>query len=370
MDEKLLSYQIAITQIQGIGPILAKKLITYVGSVEGIFSEKKRNLIKIPGIGEYVAEQIAKQNVLSCAEKEIEFIKKYKIRPIFYIDSDYPERLSHCTDSPVMLFMMGETDLNKKKIISIVGTRSATQYGKDICNELIANIAQRKHDVLIVSGLAYGIDVTAHKAALANDLQTVAVLGHGLDIMYPATHKAVAKNIIKQGALLTEFLSNSDFLKQNFVKRNRIVAGMADATIVVESSEKGGALITAEIANSYNRDVFAFPGRIDNKFSIGCNKLIKTNKAALIESVNDLEYILGWDRKKKKDTIQLAIPLAQLNEVESKIYTILKSEGQQNIDILSVKTNLQVNSLSAFLLNLEFSGLVKSSPGKMYEALE
>lgn len=369
MDEKLLSYQIAITQIQGIGPVLAKKLIAYVGSVDGIFSEKKRNLIKIPGIGEYLAGQIAKQDVLSRAEKEINFIKKYNIRPIFYLDQDYPSRLTHCNDSPVLLFMMGEPDLNKKKIISIVGTRSATQYGKDICIDLIAKISERKHDVLIVSGLAYGIDVTAHKAALANGLQTVAVLGHGLDIMYPSTHKNIAKNIITQGALLTEFLSNSDFLKQNFVKRNRIVAGMADATIVVESSEKGGALITAEIANSYNRDVFAFPGRIDNKYSLGCNKLIKSNKAALIESVNDLEYILGWDSKKKKDPLQFAIPLAQLSDDESKIYSILKKEGQQNIDILSVKTELPVNTLSAFLLNLEFSGLVRSFPGKIYEAL-
>ena len=369
MDEKLLSYQIALTQIQGVGPILAKKLVAYVGSVEGIFSEKKRNLIKISGVGDYVAEQIIKQNVLPRAEKEIEFIKKFKIKPIFYLDKDYPERLSHCSDSPVMLFMMGETDLNTKKIISIVGTRSATQYGKDLCNDLVTQIADRKHDVLIVSGLAYGIDVTAHKAALTNNLQTVAVLGHGLDIMYPATHKAVAKNIMKQGALLTEFLSNSDFLKQNFVKRNRIVAGMSDATIVVESSEKGGALITAEIANSYNRDVFAFPGRIDSKYSLGCNKLIKTNKAALIESVSDLEYILGWDSKKKKDTIQFAIPIAQMSDDENKIYSALKSEGPQNIDILSVKTNMPVNALSVLLLNLEFSGLVKSSPGKMYEAI-
>ncbi len=367
--KEFLKYQIALTLIKGIGPILAKKLIAYVGSIEGIFNEKERSLIKIPGIGEYLAKQISNQNVLELAENEINFISKHHIETLFFLDKNYPERLKQCPDSPILLFMLGNVDLNAKKIINVVGTRKATAYGKEICNRFISELAERMRDIIIVSGLAYGIDITAHKAALTNGLQTVAVMGHGLDIIYPSQHRAIAKEITLQGALLTEFTSHSEFLKQNFVKRNRIVAGMTDATIVVESSEKGGALITAELANSYSRDVFAFPGRIDDKHSTGCNKLIKSNKAALIESVKDLEYIMGWDTKKKKDNLQLSIPLSQISDDENKIYSLLKEEGQIDIDSLSQKTELPVYALSAILLNLEFAGLVKAMPGKIFAAI-
>ncbi|MBI5219410.1 MAG: DNA-protecting protein DprA [Bacteroidia bacterium] len=364
--DNTLKYKIAVTLIPGIGCILAKKLIAYVGSVEGIFSEKERNLIKIPGIGEYLAREIANQNVLKRAEEELGFIEKKGITTLFYLDKDYPERLKHCNDAPVMLFVKGGVNFNHPKVISIVGTRNATRYGKEICKDFISEIANRNHDVIIVSGLAFGIDVSAHRAALENGLQTIAVLGHGLDIIYPAAHETVARKILDQGALVTEFLNNSSFDKQNFVKRNRIIAGISDATIVVESSEKGGALITAEIANSYNRDVFAFPGKINDKYSLGCNKLIKSNKAALIESVNDLEYILGWDTKSDKKDLQQVIPFITLSDDENNIFRLLKDSGEMNIDSISYQLDIPVNTLSALLLNLEFSGLIKSLPGKVY----
>lgn len=369
MDE-ILKYQIALTFIKGIGPVLAKKLIAYVGSAEGIFREKERSLIKIPGIGEYLAKQVSKQDVMNQADAEMEFISKHQVKTLFYLDKDYPGRLKHCIDAPVLLYMLGEADLNMKKAVSIVGTRKATSYGKDLCLQIVSGLSAGNHDVLVVSGLAFGIDVTAHKAALSNGLQTVAVLGHGLDMIYPSQHRHVAKEIIGQGALVTEFSTRSEFLKQNFVRRNRIVAGMTDATIVVESSNKGGALITAELANSYSRDVFAFPGRIDDRHSSGCNRLIKTNKAALIESVKDIEYLMGWDAKKKKDHMQLSIPLSQLSNDENKIYALLKNEGQLDIDMLGALAGIPVYVLSALLLNLEFSGLVKSLPGKIYAAVK
>ncbi|MBN1251770.1 MAG: DNA-processing protein DprA, partial [Bacteroidales bacterium] len=299
MNENL-NYKIALGMISGIGNMNAKKLIAYIGSVEGIFKEKRQNLEKIPGIGTKLSLEISNSNALNEAEQEISFINKNNIEAIFFTEKTYPERLKHCEDSPIIIYKKGKFDLNKTKILSIVGTRNASQYGKDNCNKLITDLFESGHNPLIVSGLAYGVDICAHKAAIKNNLATVAVLGHGLDIIYPAAHKNYAKEILQNGALLSEFSSNSKLDPSNFVKRNRIIAGMSDATIVVESAKKGGSLITAELANSYNRDVFAFPGRINDKFSEGCNLLIKTNRAALIESYKDIEYILGWEKKDKK----------------------------------------------------------------------
>ena len=366
MNDELLKYKIGIALIAGIGFIKAKKLIAYVGSVEGVFKEKKSNLLKIPDIGSRLAENIINQKVLDRAEKEIEFISQYNIKPFFYLDKDYPQRLINCYDAPLLLFSKGDVDFNQSKVISIVGTRNATERGRDICNELVRDLSNNGHNSIIVSGLAYGIDVVSHKAALKNNLKTIAVLGHGLDRIYPSSHTKIAKEIINQGALVTEFLSDTKPDRANFVKRNRIIAGLSDATIIVESAVKGGSLITADIANSYNRDVFAFPGRINDKYSVGCNKFIKSNRAALIENFKDLEYILGWEVGEAKQKVIQKQLFVNLSDDEKIIVEFLKENNKQSIDVICVKTQFPMSKVSAMLLNLEFSGIVKSLPGKYY----
>jgi len=259
MERNPLVYKIAISLIPGVGTVTAKKLIAYAGSIEAVFNEPASKLEKIPGVGSFLAKKVTTPGIIEKAEKEFEYIQKKNIKALYYLDEDYPERLKHCPDAPIILFLQGNLNLNQEKVISIVGTRNATERGKDICNKLVSDLAERKHNVVIVSGLAYGIDICSHKAALKNNLPTAAVLGHGLKTLYPASHKSVANEILKEGALISDFMSYEWAEKNNFVKRNRIIAGLADATIVVESAPKGGALITADLANSYNRDVFAFP---------------------------------------------------------------------------------------------------------------
>jgi DNA processing protein len=369
MSNNPLIYKIAVGMIPGIGSITAKKLIAYSGSVEGIFGEKKSKLLKIPGIGEVLANEIVNSKVLDLAEKELNFIEQYNIKPYFYLDENYPERLKHCQDSPLILYVKGNADLNSRKIISIVGTRKATPYGKSICEKLIEQMAELKHDPVIVSGLAFGIDITAHKAALRNKLSTIAVLGHGLKTMYPAVHSKYAKEIVDYGALVTEFTSDISADRPLFVRRNRIIAGLADATIVIESGVEGGALITADIANSYNRDVFAVPGRTDDNMSLGCNKLIKTNKAHLLECIEDLEYVLGWESiKSKSKTIQKEL-FINLSEEEKLILEIIRNNNELSIDLICHTAHLPVSKVSPMLLNLEFAGMVKSLPGKVYKVV-
>lgn len=361
---ELLKYKIGITLIPGIGDVLAKNLISYCGSIEGVFKEKKAKLQKIPGIGLVLADAIRNHNVLERAEQEIKFIEKYKIAPLFYLDDDYPQRLKHCHDSPVMLYYKGKADLNSKRIVSVVGTRNATLYGKKICQDLINGLAD--HDVLIASGLAYGVDICAHKAALTNDLPTIGVLAHGLDKIYPAAHRSTAEKMLVKGGLLTEFLSQTQPDRENFPKRNRIVAGMADATIVIESKDEGGSLITADIANSYNRDVFAFPGKVDDEYSVGCNQLIKNNKAALIESASDVLRLMGWEKQKqKKKTVQQKSLFLNLSPEEEMVVGILR-EKPVGIDELCYAAKLNMSKVSMLLLNLELTGVVRSLPGKVY----
>jgi DNA processing protein len=367
MSHNPLIYKIAVGMIPGIGSITAKKLIAYSGSVEGIFSEKKSRLIKIPGIGEVLANEIVNNKVLELAEQEYNFIEQYNIKPYFYLDENYPERLKHCQDSPIILYAKGNVNLNTQKIISIVGTRKATQHGKGVCEKLIEQLAELKHNPLIISGLAFGIDITAHKAALKNKLITVAVLGHGLRTIYPAAHSKYAKEIVDNGALVTEFTSDISADRPLFVRRNRIIAGLADATIVVESGEEGGALITADIANSYDRDVFAVPGRIDDNMSLGCNKLIKTNKAHLLENIQDLEYILGWESSKSKSkSIQKEL-FINLSEEEKLILETIRTNNELSIDLICHEVHMPVSKVSPMLLNLEFAGMVRSLPGKVYK---
>jgi DNA processing protein len=362
-----LRYKIGIGMIPKIGPVLTKRLIAYCGSAEGVFKEKKSHLSKIPGIGDRLIDHIIHHKNLDDADNEIEFIRQNRLTTLFYLDEDYPERLRHCEDAPVILYVKGKTELNRKKVISIVGTRNPTDYGRSMTHEFVDHIAASYPDILIVSGLAYGIDICAHKASLKNNVDTVGVLGHGLSTLYPSSHREVARQMVEKGALITEFRHDEKPESPNFVKRNRIIAGLSDATIVMESGEQGGALITADIANSYNRDVFAFPGRINDKYSVGCNRLIKTNRAALIEKLDDLEYLMGWQKTDKKgDAVQKEL-FVELTPEEKQLTELIRSDSNATIDHLAIKSNLQISKVSALLLSLEFKGIVKCLPGKVYQ---
>jgi DNA processing protein len=369
MNDSELICRIGISLIPGVGCITAKKLIAYTGSAEAVFREKKKNLIKIPDIGSQTARCITNQEVLSQAEKELKFIRKYKICPVFYLDPEYPDRLKQCPDSPVILYVKGNASLNQKRMISVVGTRKATHYGKDLCSRLIRDLASIQEPPVIVSGLAYGIDITAHLRALEEQICTMAVFGTGLDRVYPSVHKSAAIEILEYGALITEFVSGTLPDKQNFVKRNRIVAGMTEATIVIESGLTGGALITAGLANSYNRDVFAFPGRTSDPFSRGCHYLIRSNQAALIENAEDLIYQLGWQQKKDKRAPVQTTLFSQLTSEEQKILEVIRAESEISVDLISIKTGLPMSKVSVSLLNLEFSGMIRCSPGQVYIAV-
>ena len=360
-----LAYKIAISLIPGIGSITARNLIAYIGSVEGVFQEKEKTLMKIPGVGEVNAQRVVRQNVLERAKREVDFILKNKISTFFYLDDNYPTRLKNCSDAPIVLYFRGSADLNERRIISVVGTRNATNYGKEICDELIRSFSERNYPLLVVSGLAYGIDVHAHKACLKYDVPTVGVFAHGLDNMYPALHAPIAAKMLEKGGLITDFVSETKIDRQNFLRRNRIIAGLADATIIVESAEKGGALVTADIANSYNRDVFAFPGRCNDPFSRGCNKIIKLNEAVLVENAADIEKAMNWDVKLSAPKIVQTSLFVELTSEEQKLVDLLKG-GDRFIDEITIETQLPMSRVSALLLGLEFKGLVTSLPGKMY----
>jgi DNA processing protein len=360
-----LAYKIAISLIPGIGSVTARNLIAYVGSVEGVFHEKEKNLMKIPGVGEVNAQRIVRQNVLERAKREVDFILKNQIQTLFYLDDNYPARLKSCNDSPIILYFKGNANLNEQRIISVVGTRSATNYGKEICDELIRSFSERSYKMLVISGLAYGIDVHAHKACLKYNVPTVAVFAHGLDTIYPSLHASVAAKMLENGGLLSDFVSDTVIDRQNFLRRNRIIAGLADATIIVESAEKGGALVTADIANSYNRDVFAFPGRNNDPFSRGCNKIIKLNEAVLVENAADIEKAMNWDVKITSPRVFQTSLFEALTDEEHKITELLK-EGDRFVDEITTETQMSMSKVSSLLLGLEFKGLVVSLPGKMY----
>jgi DNA processing protein len=333
--------------------------------VEGVFQEKEKNLMKIPGIGEVNAQRVVRQNVLERAKREVDFILKNRIKTFFYLDENYPTRLKNCSDAPLILYFRGNANLNGPRIISVVGTRNATNYGKELCDELIRTFSERSYPVLVVSGLAYGIDIHAHKACLKYNIPTVGVFAHGLDNIYPALHAPIASKMLEKGGVLTDFISESKIDRQNFLRRNRIIAGLADATIVVESAEKGGALVTADIANSYNRDVFAFPGRSNDPFSKGCNKLIKLNEAVLIENVADIEKAMNWDVKISSNRVFQTSLFVELTPEEQKLVDLLKG-GDRFVDEITIETQMPMSRVSALLLGLEFKGLIISLPGKMY----
>jgi DNA processing protein len=365
-QDELLKYRIALTLVPDIGSVLAKNLVSYCGSVENIFRKKKYQLEKIPGIGAARADAILNHDVFERAEQEVFFIRKHKIKTFFYLDTDYPSRLKNCDDAPILLFLKGNVDLNATRIISIVGTRNATPYGKQVTEMFVEGFS--KYNAVIVSGLAYGIDIIAHKEAIRQNLPTVGVLAHGLDCIYPSAHKPAAEKMIRCGGVLTEFISKTNPDRENFPSRNRIVAGMTDATIVIESATKGGALITAEIANSYNRDVFAVPGKIGEKYSEGCHELIRQNKAMLIESAGQVAEMLGWNDKPsaKKEDKQLKF-FHELKGEEKILVAMLQQKGKMDIDTLTLVSKLNMSKVSSTLLNLEFAGVLRSLPGKVYE---
>lgn len=358
-------HNIALTLVKGVGDYNLRTLVSHCGNAQNVFNAKVETLKKIPGIGPKTAEAIQSKEVFKRAEKEIIFIEKYKIQPLFYTDTDFPKRLHNCEDAPSILYFKGNTNLNNQKIVAIVGTRNATAYGRAFCEKLISGL--KKYNILVVSGLAYGIDIAAHKAALNFKVDTIGVLGHGLDRIYPAVHRNIAEKMLECGGLITEFPSETNPDRQNFPKRNRIIAGMADATIVVEAAITGGALITAQIANSYNRDVFALPGRVEDEFSNGCNYLIKTNRAQLITKVEDIEYILGWVQSQLQPKPQQLTIYPNLNSDEQKIVKLIAEKNSINFDDLQLHLNIPQSKLAMAILNLEMQSIIIALPGKVYK---
>lgn len=359
-------YRIALGMIPGIGGITARKILACTGSAEAVFSAPEKTLLGIPGVGDLLVERIRNTGVLDLARRELEYINKRNIRCLFYGEDEYPETLLDCYDAPMFLFMMGQVNLNDCRMISIVGTRRPGSYGMDMCKCLVRDLASLDRELVIVSGLAYGIDHCAHISAIENGLDTIAVLGHGLKYMYPALHRQVAAKITRQGALITDFASDQKPERNNFIRRNRIIAGLSDVTIVVQSGHKGGALITADIANSYHRDVFTFPGRVGDNASAGCNRLIKTHKAALIEGARDVAYLLGWDIDPAVEKEKPGIPKHRLSDKEEQILEMLKTEGHGSVDRICLKCSIPISGISAILLDLELAGLIKCLPGDLY----
>jgi DNA processing protein len=361
-----LLYQLALTLVPNIGDVHAKILIQHYGQASDVFRSNQSLLEKIEGIGVIRARSIKRFIDYTIAEKEIAFIEKYNIQPLFITDKNYPQRLLNCYDPPALLFYRGSADLNTSKVLAIVGTRSNTDYGKQFTEEMIKALSEEK--ILIVSGLAFGIDGIAHKAAIKNDLPTVGVVGHGLDTIYPEHHTSLAKDMVRHGGgILTQFRSKTQPDKHNFPIRNRIVAGMCDATIVVESGIKGGSLITAELANGYNRDVFAVPGKtIDNK-STGCNYLIKSNKAMLLTSASEVLEIMGWQESTKQKRRRQKELFIALSPDEKIILDILNIKDLAHIDEINIQSGLSTSKVAAAILNLELQGVIISLPGKLYK---
>lgn len=368
-DEQI--YTLALTRIPGLGLMGACSLMRTLGSASAIFQNRKDLKELVPEVSNKLVKALDCPEAFKRAEQELQFAEKNQIQCITLNDPAYPSRLRECEDAPLALFYRGNASLNALRIVSMVGTRHATAYGEEVCQSFVSDLANLCPDVLIVSGLAYGIDIQAHKAALQHGFSTIGVLAHGLDRIYPAAHRKTAVSMMDQGGLLTEFMSGTNPDRQNFVKRNRIVAGMSDATIVIESAAKGGALITAELAESYHRDCFAFPGRTTDTYSKGCNELIRNNRASLILSAEDFVDAMGWNMapNQARKTVQREL-FPELNEEEKKIICLLEPhpEGIQ-INLLVVEANIPINQMSALLFELEMKGVVRALAGGLYKLI-
>ena len=375
MNKKIISEQVALlalSKVQATQLAVIHSLIEEVGSAKELIENAGNIKDIVPEAGPRLCELLNDESLIVNAEKEIEFIEKNNIRLICKGDKDYPYRLAECNDAPLVLHGMGNADLNAKHIVSIVGTRHASEYGKSVCENFVADLAKFVPGTLIVSGLAYGIDVCAHRAALKAGLPTVGVLAHGLDRIYPTAHRSTAKSMIENGGLLTEFMSGTNPFPQNFVQRNRIVAGMADATVVIESASKGGSLITASLATGYDRDCFAFPGRINDQYSQGCNELVSRNRAALITSAYDFVEAMNWEvatKKKSAEDLQTEL-FPDMSPEETAVMTALheNSDGLQ-VNQMVVQLNTPINKLLPLLFEMEMKGYIKAVAGGCYRAM-
>jgi DNA processing protein len=366
ISDNLLLYRIALSDLPGVGDINARKLIEHLGDAEAVFREPSRNLTRIPGIGTKLAGYIKSGSSLSRAEKEAEFISLHNITPLWYQDDGYPARLKECPDSPVLIFSKGTIHPSATRVLSIIGTRSATKRGKEICESIISDLAGSHKDLVIVSGLAYGIDIAAHKAALRYGLPTIGIMAHGFGTIYPQVHAATAREMLQTGGLITDFLSDAPPDRNNFLKRNRIIAGMADATLVIESGIKGGAMVTADIAISYAREVLAVPGFPGEKYSAGCNLLIKSNKASLTEKAEDIEYFMGWEREQKRNTGQQTL-FTDMTPLEKDISILIDQYQSLTGDQIAEMLGTPAHRLSSALLSLQFSGRISALPGNIYK---
>ncbi len=371
MNEKEVLYRLALTQLPGIGLVNAHHLLRIAGSATVLFEHRKELPELIPGISKKMVAAFDSDDALKLCRAELAFAEKNRIDCLTTEDERFPSRLRECDDAPLVLFYRGNADLNKRHIVSMVGTRNATQYGKDICLRFVKELQELIPDVIVVSGLAYGIDIYSHRAALEYGVETIGVLAHGLDRIYPTVHRKVAADMTTHGGLLTEFMSGTNPDRQNFVKRNRIVAGISDATIVVESAAKGGSLITAEIAGSYGRDCFAFPGRIDDPFSAGCNKLIQSNAASLIQNAEELVKAMGWDKRAEKPRSVQRQLFPDLNPDEEAVVSVLaKHPDGLQINTLVVDTNTAITRMTGILFELEMKGIIRMMAGGVYKLID
>ena len=355
--------QIALTLLQNIGHRKIRTILQHIDT-ESFFRVSKRRLKEIPSLGEKTLLNLNRDEALLKAEQFLSYFEKNDISPIFFQSGEYPYRLNQCEDAPILLFKKGNMHFNQPKVIAIVGTRKAPKYGKRCIDELLYGL--KEQNVIVISGLAYGIDIYAHQRCIELGIQTIGVLGHGLDRIYPSIHKNIANQMLENGGLLSEFLPGTLPDREHFPMRNRIVAGMCDATIVIESGEKGGSMITAELANDYSRDVFAFPGNVENEFSKGCNLLIQKQKAHLITTSADFIRWMNWDTSIENVSIQKSL-FPNLNEEEQLILMIIEDKKEISLDILGLKTEMNSSKLSGILLKLELEGIVQQLPGMRYK---
>ncbi len=364
MDNNLL-YKIALTQIEGVGPVVAKNLVSYSGGVKEVFQQTKRVLSKIPGVGIILADEIKKDTVFKNAEKILNSIHKKKIGVLFYLDKDYPSRLKHINDSPLLLYFQGTKTFNNNRTLGIVGTRNATIRGKAFCNQIIEELSD--YGITIVSGLAFGIDAAAHRAAIKNGIPNIAVMGNGIDITYPAQHTKLRNAISNNGDVISEFPLDTKPDKGHFPMRNRIIAGLSDALLVIESDIKGGSIITARLGFDYNKDIFAVPGRPEDKYSRGTNNLVKTNIAYLTEKATDIAKVMNWNKINEVNAVQMKM-FAELDNNEQKLVDILKTPDKENmsIDELHYVSGFTMGELATILLNLELKGVIETLPGNRY----
>lgn len=359
-------YKIAMTLIPNVGTTIAKYLISHCGSAKNVFESRRKDLLKIPGVGAKVVNEILKSDVLPRAEKEAEFMEQQGIRALFYLDDDYPNRLKHYDNAPFLIYYKGTADLNHPRVVGIVGTRQPTVRGISNCEKLVEGLMP--YDVLIVSGLAYGIDGTAHKKSVELGVQNIGVMGNGFKMIYPYDHKNLASKMVEDGGLISEYPHEAIPSRQHFPMRNRIIAGMCDALVVVESKSKGGSMISALVANEYNKNVFAFAGRSNDEQSEGCNALIKNHQAQLIDSSQDLVDIMRWEQLDASKEIQKKM-FVDLNDEEESLVQLLKECEDISIDKITYELKKPSSEIASLLLTLEFKGLVKTLPGKRYTLL-